>query len=300
MSEEANSAPEAASPSLSAVMGVGVAAAADEAIAHEAAASATAPAEPPIAPTEEAAEEETEDAPAVVAAPAEAAVAETPAEVAEEPAKVAAFDYNSFQALVNPPPPNDDGPSLVSMGMVRSRAELLPADDGAGLGEGPALTDTERHVLLNVRAKGGEEIEEMSNELITRCLRGYAGYKDRIGDTTEAMLKIIRWRREMGMHEILGKKLEHHDAFNENWQCMLCGEDSDGHLIQYESLSTINTVAMSAGIENGTVPLDALMKQRAQVMEAVDEYKKTTLRKKGARRHEHTRATKQGRLHFRS
>lgn len=120
----------------------------------------------------------------------------------------------------------------------------------------------------------------MSNELITRCLRGYSTYENRVKDTTEAILKIGKWRKEQGMDTILGKTLEHHDGFNQNWSCMLCGEDSDGHLIQYESLKTMNTAALATNIENGTVPLEALVRQRAQVYEAVDEFKRQMCKKR--------------------
>ena len=159
------------------------------------------------------------------------------------------------------------------MGLVRSRAVVMAADPG-GLKEGPALTAEEREVLrqvgltencqllliasahldsiitFQVRAKGGEEIEDMSNELLTRCLRGYADYPDRVGDTAAAILKIVRWRKEMDMENLLGQKLEHHEAFNCNWECTVCGTDSDGHVIQYESLATIKTSQLSANIEN--------------------------------------------------
>jgi len=248
------SAPTDAAPSLSAVMGVS--------------GGADPPAPPPAASGEPA-----------VAVQAEKDTLETVENTVEAPepepqeTEQAAPDPNSFAYLLDPPPPSDNAPTLISMGLVRSRAVVMAADPG-GLKEGPALTAEEREVLRQVRAKGGEEIEDMSNELLTRCLRGYADYPDRVGDTAAAILKIVRWRKEMDMENLLGQKLEHHEAFNCNWECTVCGTDSDGHVIQYESLATIKTSQLSANIENGTVPLEALVKQRAQVYEAVDEYKK--------------------------
>jgi len=215
------------------------------------------------------------------AAPAASTPAEPPAAPVDDAAgQVAAMnisDTETFQYLLNPPA---EGSAQVSMGSSRAKSTSVPADTNGTLGEGLALDAEERRVLALVREKGGEEIEEMSNELLTRCLRGYSDYPDRVGDTAAAILKIVRWRREQGMAEVLGKQLEHHDAFNANWPCMLCGEDSEGHVIQYESLATMNTANLAKNIENGSVPLAALVRQRAQVYEAVDEYK----RKAGAAR----------------
>lgn len=158
------------------------------------------------------------------------------------------------------------------MGSSREKSSSVNADSASSLGEGAPLDGEEIRVLgevptttakfavvvlvvtysciaWQIREKGGPEIEEMSNELLTRCLRGYAGYPDRVGDTTAAILKIVRWRREQGMGDILGKQLEHHNEFNKNWPCMLCGWDREGHLIQYENLKTMNTALLAKNID---------------------------------------------------
>lgn len=82
------------------------------------------------------------------------------------------------------------------------------------------------------------------------------------------------------MDNILGRRLEYHDSFNSNWECLLCGVDGGGHVIQYESLAKINSTALQELVAGGSVPLDELVRQRAQVYEAVDEFKRVMCAKR--------------------
>ena len=45
-------------------------------------------------------------------------------------------------------------------------------------------------------------------------------------------MRILKWRRQHGIDNIVERRLKHHDQFNGFWPCWLAGHDRDGRLVQ--------------------------------------------------------------------
>jgi hypothetical protein len=151
--------------------------------------------------------------------------------------------------------------------------DTLPAGNDSCI-EGNVLNAEELDVLYRVKDIYPTCIEDIGNELVTRTIRGYATYDNRIQDTAEALQKIKEWRFKHGMDTITSRKLSAHDSYHDFWPSYCAGEDESGHVIHYESIKEINTTGLVDLKKSNTCTLDDLLIHRAQTLEAVEEYKR--------------------------
>ena len=151
--------------------------------------------------------------------------------------------------------------------------DTLPAGNDSCI-EGNGLNAEELDVLYKVKDIYPTCIEDIGNELVTRSIRGYATYDNRIQDTAEALQKIKEWRFKHGMDTITSRKLSAHNSYHDFWPSYCAGEDELGHVIHYESIKEINTTGLVDLKKSNTCTLDDLLIHRAQTLEAVEEYKR--------------------------
>ena len=125
-----------------------------------------------------------------------------------------------------------------------------------------------------------DTIARCSEDLIVRCVRGYVNNKpekdnkkwiDAMEDMTphaaavgEGIEKILRWRDEENVGNLLKKRLEGADTFYKLWPFTCGGTDHHGHLIFFERLSEIKHVEV---LKKYTI--DDILRYRAQAHELI-------------------------------
>ena len=79
-----------------------------------------------------------------------------------------------------------------------------------------------------------------------RAPRSYS-YPDRLKDTTENLLTILKWRREHGLSTLCQRSLPHEGLVHKSWPSVVYGEDYLGHVLNVEKLKDIDTDSLLTG-----------------------------------------------------
>lgn len=159
----------------------------------------------------------------------------------------------------------------------------LPKDPDPCI-EGRPLNKEELAVLSKVQDIFPDCMDRLGNELVTRTIRGYQDYDNRIKDTADALQKIAVWRSKERLDCITSRKLPQHDLYHKLWPGYVAGEDAEGHVIHYECITDVDVKGLVEMKKTGCTQ-DDLNIYRAQFLEAVEEYKRRRSFKNGRRRY---------------
>jgi hypothetical protein len=147
--------------------------------------------------------------------------------------------------------------------------------------ESHSLTSEELQFYNALKDELGAGISDDFAIRVTRAFR--SNKKNRMQVTIEEGKKILQWRAQYDLDNILLRQLDRSKIYNDSWPTWIYGEDCQGHLVAVDRVGDIQIDKFQANFDT----VEKLIEHRAQYMERIQWEKAAISKRLGHRIYRH-------------